>query len=412
MTKTQDPNPMSELSLSPRVARSRIVRSRIDKLGLFLALIVFVGLYLQPFALVRANRILAPQARRLWESLPASGVASTLIGLSLTLVVLAAPVKARLRVIAIVAATLLLLLAMGHAGAFLSPPDSPFARVSPGSGFWIVFAAYLIAIADGLVRLRLGPVARLWALAAAVLGIGAFLALGAWDDLSILKEYRTHADVFWREAGNHVFLAGGSLAAAAAVGIPLGILCYRFAPVRSSVLNILNVVQTIPSIALFGLLMAPLAWIAAKVPGASALGIAGIGPAPAFIALFAYALLPIVSNTAAGLAGIPPQARDAAMGVGMTSAQRLFQVELPLALPVILTGIRVVLVQNIGLAVIAALIGGGGLGVFIFQGINQTATDLVLMGTLPVVAMAFVAAILLDALVDLNRATDSRRAET
>ena len=149
--------------------------------------------------------------------------------------------------------------------------------------------------------------------------------------------------------------------------------------------------------ALFGLLIAPLAWVGANLPGASALGIAGIGPAPAFIALVAYALLPIVSATVTGLDAVQPSVVDAADGVGMTRFQRLFSVELPLAFPIILTGIRVVLVQNIGLAVIAGLVGGGGLGIFVFQGISQTATDLVLLGALPTVAMAFIAAILLDA---------------
>src|SRR5690606_921082 len=122
--------------------------------------------------------------------------------------------------------------------------------------------------------------------------------------------------------------------------------------------------------ALFGLLIAPLAWVAANVPLAAALGVSGIGMAPALVALFAYSLLPVVANTVVGREGVPPAADDAARGMGMTDWQRLFQVELPLAFPVILTGIRIVLVQNIGLATIAALIGGGGFGVFVFQGIG------------------------------------------
>ena len=161
---------------------------------------------------------------------------------------------------------------------------------------------------------------------------------------------------------------------------------------RDGVLNVLNIVQTIPSIALFGILIAPLGWIAANVPGAAAIGIRGIGAAPAFVALFLYSLLPVVANTVVGLAGVPRAANDAARGIGMTDRQRLFRVEFPLAFPVILTGIRIVLVQNIGLATIAALIGGGGFGVFVFQGIGQTAMDLVLLGAVPTVALAFAAA--------------------
>src|SRR5690606_36769815 len=148
-----------------------------------------------------------------------------------------------------------------------------------------------------------------------------------------------------------------------------------------------------PSIALFGLLIAPLAWVAANIPGAAAIGISGNGAAPAMVALFANSLLPIVANTVVGLEGVPPAASDAARGMGMTNWQRLATVEFPLAFPVILTGIRIILVQNIGLATIAALIGGGGFGVFVFQGVGQTALDLVLLGAVPTVALAVAAAV-------------------
>jgi osmoprotectant transport system permease protein len=166
-------------------------------------------------------------------------------------------------------------------------------------------------------------------------------------------------------------------------------------------LNVLSLLQTIPSIALFGILIAPLGWIAANVPAAHALGIRGIGAAPAFVALFIYSLLPMVANTAAGLAAIPCSVLESATGMGLTRGQRLWSIELPLALPVLLTGVRIVLVQNIGLATIAALIGGGGFGRFVFQGLGQTATDLILLGALPTVALAFIAATTLDAAVDL-----------
>src|SRR5690606_38637159 len=119
------------------------------------------------------------------------------------------------------------------------------------------------------------------------------------------------------------------------------------------------------------------------------------------LALIAYALLPIVANTLVGLTGLPEATIEAARGMGMTWRQRLLWVELPLAFAVILTGLRIVLVQNIGLATIAALIGGGGFGVFVFQGIGQTAMDLVLLGVVPTVALAFAAAVILDAIIEV-----------
>ncbi len=139
------------------------------------------------------------------------------------------------------------------------------------------------------------------------------------------------------------------------------------------------------------------------MPLAAALGIRGIGVAPALVALFLYALLPVVANTVIGLGQVSPAVVDAARGMGLTDRQLLTEIELPLAFPVILTGIRIVLVQSIGLVTVAALIGGGGFGTFVFQGIGQTAMDLVLLGAVPTVALAFAAAVLLDAAVDLSR---------
>jgi osmoprotectant transport system permease protein len=252
-----------------------------------------------------------------------------------------------------------------------------------------------------VARLRLKPVMRLVLLAGIAVAVAAILWSGLWNDLSVLREYANRRDDFWREAGTHVVLALGSLVAATVIGIPLGIFCERVPRLRNMILNVLNAVQTIPSIALFGLLIAPLAWIAANVPGAAAIGIAGIGTTPALVALFLYSLLPVVANTVSGLDGVPADAEEAARGMGMTRSQRLFQVELPLAFPVILTGIRIVLVQNIGLATVAALIGGGGFGVFVFQGVGQTAMDLVLLGAVPTVALAFAAGAVLDAVVEM-----------
>jgi osmoprotectant transport system permease protein len=291
---------------------------------------------------------------------------------------------------------------IGWSASHLTPEGDTFARVSPGAGFWLLVFAFALLVTDALTRLRFAPLVRIGILLAVSAAMALLLWSGSWNDLSMLKEYATRAPAFWAEARTHLALAFGSVAIAGAVGLPLGILCYKVRPLRAAVLNMLNIVQTIPSIALFGLLIAPLAWVAANVPGASAIGISGIGVAPAMVALFAYSLLPIVSNTVVGLQSVSPAAVDAAKGMGMTGAQRLMGVELPLAFPVILTGIRIVLVQNIGLATIAALIGGGGFGVFVFQGIGQTAMDLVLLGAVPTVALAFAAAVVLDALVEMT----------
>ncbi|ADV13579.1 ABC transporter permease [Mesorhizobium ciceri] len=383
---------------------------RFDKLGVIIAAISAYAAFAAPFATFRANRIVPGQARSILEALPAiTGTLLLVIVVAAALIALFKTLLA-LRLAASVVALAALALLIGVAGTFLTPEGNTFARVSPASGFWILIFAFTLLLADVLTRLNLSPLARVGVLAVSALAIGLLLISGSWDNLSILKEYFNRADSFWAEGSKHVTLALGSLLAAVVVGLPLGILCHRVESLRAGVLNVLNIIQTIPSIALFGLLIAPLGWVATHVPGAAALGIRGIGTAPAFVALFLYSLLPVVANTVVGLAGVPRTANDAARGMGMTDRQRLFGVEFPLAFPVILTGIRIVLVQNIGLATIAALIGGGGFGVFVFQGVGQTAMDLVLLGAVPTVALAFAAAIILDAVIEMT--ATRRRVET
>lgn len=293
--------------------------------------------------------------------------------------------------------------AVGMTASFLTPADNAFARVSPAIGFWLLSLALGLLVADSLTRLRFGPLARLAALAAAALSLVLLLHSGAWDGLSILKEYATRADSFWREARQHVLLALGSLAAAIVIGLPLGILCHRVPRLKAAVLHSLNAVQTIPSIALFGILMVPLGYLSATVPLAASMGIHGIGAAPAFVALFLYSLLPVVANTVVGLDQVPETVTDAARGMGLSRRERLIEIEFPLAFPVILAGVRIVVVQNLGLATVAALIGGGGFGTFVFQGIGQTAIDLVLLGAIPTVLLAFAATVILDAFIDLTK---------
>jgi len=383
---------------------------RIDKLGVVIAALLAYGGFLAPFANFRANRIVPGEARWIIDALPPGYGAALLafIAVAIVLIILKTPTLFRLvlGLVALLALAILIGVSAGH----LTPPENTYARVSPASGFWLSSFAFALLTADALARLRLSPLARIALLLAVAATVAGLLVSGIWDGLSILKEYGSRAETFWLEAGRHVVLALGSLAAACLVGLPLGILCHRVPSLRAGVLNGLNIIQTIPSIALFGLLIAPLGWIALNVPGASALGIRGIGAAPAFVALFLYSLLPVVANTVVGLAGVPRDANDAARGIGMTDRQRLFGVELPLAFPVILTGIRIVLVQNIGLATIAALIGGGGFGVFVFQGIGQTAMDLVLLGAVPTVALAFAAAVVLDAATELSNSKRGRAA--
>ena len=349
----------------------------------------------------KSNRIVPGDPHTLQEVLPQWAALGLQAMLLLTAGVALVVSEAKRRLAAALIALLALALAVAAASNALTPAGDKVVRVAPGGAFWMLLVCLGLMATDAITRMRPGPLARVLLLAASLAIIGAALAYGAFDNLSVMREYAVNAGRFPRELRRHVWLAAGSLLAAVIAGLPLGILSHRVTRLQPPVLGTLNVIQTIPAIALFGILMAPLGVLAARVPAAAALGISGIGAAPAVVALFLYSLLPIVANTVVGLRRVSQAAVEAARGMGMTAGQVLFRIELPLALPVILTGIRVVLVQNIGMVTIAALIGGGGLGTFVFQGIGQTAIDLVLLGAIPIVGLAFSAAVLLDALVEV-----------
>ena len=178
-------------------------------------------------------------------------------------------------------------------------------------------------------------------------------------------------------SGEHIWLVALSLVIAATIGIPAGIALTRRPSIRGWVLSAANVFQTIPSLALFGFLI--------PVPI-----IGGIGQRTVVLALVLYALLPILRNTFVGISTVDPSVRETAVALGMTDLQLLWRVELPLATKTILTGVRVAAVTTIGTATIAAAIGGGGLGVFIFRGIATVDSAQILAGAVPAALMALV----------------------
>ncbi|GAA6619891.1 ABC transporter permease [Scytonema sp. NUACC26] len=176
----------------------------------------------------------------------------------------------------------------------------------------------------------------------------------------------------------HLFLVAISIGIATIVGIPLGILISRQKNLRQPILGIANILQTIPSLALFGLLI--------PVPI-----IGGIGQNPAIVALSLYSLLPIIRNTYTGIVSVDPAITQAGRGMGMTDKELLLQVEIPLAVSVILAGVRVATVIAIGIATIAAAIGAGGLGELIFRGIAVVNNQLILAGAIPAAIIALLA---------------------
>jgi osmoprotectant transport system permease protein len=297
------------------------------------------------------------------------------------------------------AAALVLLIpaAAGRAAAEIAAASPALARVSLGPAFWIMFGAAALALVDSMQRAGAGIAASLLVAVAITAAFALLFAAGAFDALSVVREYHARREVFAAALGRHLVLVAAAVGPAVAIGMPLAITALRRPFLQTPLFATLNLLQTIPSIALFGLLLAPLSGLAAAFPGLAALGIGGIGMAPAIIALVLYALLPVARNVLAGLAGVDPTVIDAARGMGMTARQIFWRVELPLAAPLLLAGLRIVIVQTIGLAVVAALIGAGGLGSLVFEGLGQDAADLVLLGALPAIALALAANFVLQA---------------
>jgi osmoprotectant transport system permease protein len=190
-----------------------------------------------------------------------------------------------------------------------------------------------------------------------------------------MEFWTRYGEEILQRSGEHLFLVGTAMAIAILISIPLGILITRYPRLAKPILGFANVMQTIPSLALFGFLL-PIPFIG------------GIGEKTAIVALVLYSLLPMIRNTFVGINSVDPAVREAGRAMGMSDRQILVQVEIPLAMSVILSGIRVATVIGVGLATIASAIGAGGLGEFIFRGVAIVDNQLILAGAIPAAIMA------------------------
>lgn len=348
--------------------------------------------YALPFVRVAPNRLLSGEPVFLVDVLQAHGawIAGALL---LTLAIATVQAHRRVTQALVVAAMAiaiagLWLLAGAHAHR-VAHSESSLVRTALGAGFWTLAGLAWLAAMDAVARLRLATLARLAVLTAASLPLLAVLGMG--QHLSIAQEYANRSDVFGTAVLRHLQIVLLAILPALVLGVPLAWAMARTPRLRQALFPVLNVIQTVPSIALFGLLMTPLAWAAAHAPVLAHMGISGVGLAPAVLALLLYALLPIVRSTLAGLEQVPAAATTSARAMGMTLRQMLWQVELPLALPVLLVGLRTAVVQTTGLAAVTALVGAGGLGSIMFDGLFSAANELVVLGVVPIVLMAVLA---------------------
>ncbi|HHY2964941.1 TPA: ABC transporter permease [Enterobacter hormaechei subsp. oharae] len=373
-----------------------------NRVLLLLACVAIAAVAL-PFVNVAPNRLVSGEPRALWQIWAFTPL---LLGAALASTVALAfwPGRTALWLTLLLSEALFIVLfwSAGQAATQMASVESPLARTSIGSGLWLWLALCLLVCSDAIRRLTPLPVWR-WLLNAQfwVIPLLIFFS-GDLNQLSLLKEYVNRQEVFDDALAQHLTILFGTLIPALLLGVPLGIGCYRHPSRQGAVFTVLNVIQTIPSVALFGLLIAPLAGLVKSFPALAAAGIAGTGLTPALIALVLYALLPLVRGVVAGLSQVPPDVLESAHAMGMSARQCFWKIQLPL----LVRSLRVVTVQTVGMAVIAALIGAGGFGALVFQGLLSSALDLVLLGVVPTIALAVV----LDALFALWLALLRRRA--
>ncbi len=405
-----------------------------------------------PWLSLKANRLLAGESKGLLELSTSFGYLALAAWL-LVVVTAFLPTKFRpwLSSIAVALALLFASFYIGRGAAELVAAAGQYARVSPSSGAWLGILAFYVSL-FGLSRESRFGFLPSFAVLVAVLLAGTFNGLGPW------LEYAQASDVFAQQFLRHMLLSLLSVILAALLGFPLAVWAVRSKSVGNIILSVVSFLQTVPSVALFGLLLPPFAWLGRNVPLLYAVlfaafflfggiilqrltrwqisqalsllgafiggllisiivfqnfigegknlnlqslladaGVRGIGAAPALFALSLYALLPLVVNTVVGLTNVPEAVKDAAKGMGMNQRQVFWRAEVPLALPFMFEGLRSSLVLSFGLATIAALISAGGLGFFILRGVEGSVGDLILLGAVPVVVVALLLDLLLRA---------------
>jgi osmoprotectant transport system permease protein len=388
--------------------RNTLTLKALDKQVAF-ALFLFLLSLTLPFLQSRENRIAEEFTVRLF-SLGIGPILLLLIPPLMVLVSACITERMHASLIATVATAmgvfspLLVLTIVGNA---LVADLGAFARYSPASGMYVYLAAVSILYLMK-PKLQTSDKIALFLVVLLVIGMG---SIGLFDRFGILLEAKNLGTRLGREILAHIRITGISLLISMVIGIPIAFLAFSNRTVRNIVFPILNVLQTIPGIALFGLLIAPLAALSRAFPILREWGIQGIGNTPAIIALSMYALYPIIRYTFTSLDGIDEQVIQAAKGMGMNSSQLWKIVRLPLATVGILHGVRVALVQTIGNATLAKLIGGDGLGVLVFEGLGQASVDMVLLGMLLIIILTVVCDQLFQILINFFSPTFLKREE-
>lgn len=366
---------------------------RFYQLPLLASLLMGVSLFLLPVATISSNRIQAGEGLSLFDLTPQlAWIALALFVLLLGVTLIKLP-KAFLWQACLWLLLVLLIFQGVSQQLHALAAQATAQRLSFASGFWLFLVGsyvYFQMIAWPKVAWRVGTAFAL------VAGLVVIIIFANFSQLGLYQEYQLKVATYWTAISQHLTLALGSTALVVVLGIILGLVIYRWQSFEGGVMLVINILQVIPTIALLGMLMIPLTYLSQQWPILAQFGIRGVGWFPAFVALVCYGLLPMVINTVTGLRSVSSEVMEAAKGLGMSEVQIFQHVTLPLAVPVIIAGIRITVTQAMGNTILAGLIGGGGLGNLIFLGLAQSAPELILLGSLTVVSLTLLVNLVLE----------------
>ena len=355
------------------------------------SMVIFAAALFPGFTVLRENRLARGVPTAQWQSTePVYTIALVILLAAVVITLVFFKSRSFYPVLLAVLGNLLILfvfLALVEASIFLLERGTVLSRISLGAGAWMMLLGGYILTVSAVKEIASVPV-RIMLTYLSLVFLVIFGIEGLFSHLSLVQEFSAKKGRFVQEFYHHLSLSFSSVGLAVLIGIPLGVHAYRKKRAEKSIFYFVNTAQTIPSLALFGLLIAPLSYLYTRFSFFRTLGIRGTGSVPALIALTLYALLPVTRNIYTGLKAVDPVIIQAGKGMGLSRFQLLFTIEIPLAVPIMLNGLRLAAVQAIGNTTVAALIGAGGFGFFIFQGLGQAATDLILLGALPVVILA------------------------
>ncbi len=368
------------------------MKKNYDVVSIFMCLVCFLALIFNGYLITMANRISKMVNINIFTAVGSYGwIAIATLGVLTILVFIKGESELKNFITGLVSSCFLgeIFFLSGLAATLFKESESPSARITWGVGTYIMIAAWYGIVIKCNQNIN-KQYMRFLTQFSGILIVILLFATGAMNDMSIVVEFFARQDTFFVALKDHFNISISVLISGLVVGLPLGYLCYKYSAVNSVVMTILNIVRSIPSIALILLMVTPLTFLKG-IPFFEKMGISAFGFTPVFCALFLYVLFQIVNSLNGALKTVDGNHLKTARAMGMTDFMILWKVQLPLILPVLVSGLRVAIVSTFSAATLGSMVGFGGLGLFITMGSGDAVTlDLILLGAVPIIIMIFI----------------------